>query len=283
MISSINIDKDVAILGGGCAGILLGDELAQQGASCAVVDTLPYAAYASTRNQGWLQSGAFYAAYGKDEGHRKSAHACKEGYRELRAFVEETIPYALHTPTDSYMLFGTPSADPANFKAEDDREQREALEQCDDLEIDAEAVDIGELANQEPVLRGTPLTHAIRITDRPMDTNLLLRAIATRAEGHGVLFQPVSALSNIDASWDGYVWTLRLGDGNVLRVKSIVLACGVYIPTMLERLGIPEAIKKFDRTKVPVLVVHKPIAHSMLVLPRVDLGPNIVPFYRPGS
>ena len=57
--------QDVVVIGSGCAGAWLVHELSYRGFSCALVDTVPFAAYTSTRNQGWLQSGAFYLSIEK--------------------------------------------------------------------------------------------------------------------------------------------------------------------------------------------------------------------------
>ena len=54
----------MAIMGSGAAGLWLAHELTRRGYSVAVLDRQPFCGFASTRNQGWLQSGALYAAYG---------------------------------------------------------------------------------------------------------------------------------------------------------------------------------------------------------------------------
>src|ERR1700720_4413859 len=78
----------VVVIGGGCAGWFAADELTHRGIHCIVIDTNPPAAFASTRNQGWLQSGAFYAAMQDDIA---TARFRREGFHLIRSRYPNVI------------------------------------------------------------------------------------------------------------------------------------------------------------------------------------------------
>lgn len=93
----MKITLKVLIIGGGCAGWLVALKLVQRGISCMIVDTNPGCAYASTRNQGWLHSGAYYAIHDDIV----VAQACGSGYHYIEHFYPDTI----HEQTRCYFLF----------------------------------------------------------------------------------------------------------------------------------------------------------------------------------
>src|SRR5919197_100869 len=76
---------DLIILGAGCAARSLAALTIAKGYRCAVIDHSPASGYASIRNQGWLHSGALFAAIGSafaDE----IIEACRQGGALLREF-----------------------------------------------------------------------------------------------------------------------------------------------------------------------------------------------------
>lgn len=106
---------ETIILGGGCAGLWLAYELSARGLSCVVIDGEHgpgdgFAGYASTRNQGWLQSGALYVALGQLD----TALECMRGYEINREFA----PEAVQDDFLSYLLFAT------------EAEQLDVVERC---------------------------------------------------------------------------------------------------------------------------------------------------------
>jgi hypothetical protein len=64
--------------------------------------------------------------------------------------------------------------------------------------------------------------------------------------------------------------------------KILVLACGVMIPDILKNVGVSKADAFFERTKVLVTILSKPVFRSLLIIPFSNNNikcPNISPFY----
>jgi glycerol-3-phosphate dehydrogenase len=113
----------VAIIGGGVGSLWLAHEAAQAGFSCTVLSEQPVAAYASIRNQGWLQSGALYAGNGE----ARTGIDCLVSSQEIRSFA----PEAIRNDIPSFFLF-------------DDPIERDSYgERCEELGIPVTAMAIG--------------------------------------------------------------------------------------------------------------------------------------------
>lgn len=250
---------DVIVVGGGCAGLWLSHELNARHVSCIVIDEQPFSQYSSTRNQGWLQSGALYAVLGQYD----VARDCQRGYDALKEFA----PDSLHPPVNSFLLFRT------------SEEQHDASAACQQLGLPSRTVSVETVSAQESILRGSPLQHALEVTDCPVDTNLLLNKLVAVAGERGVRFQPVPSVHSISIERQSDRWTVRLPDAGMIQAPLLVLACGSYIPRLLQRLK-PGREVELKITKISVLVLRGSIATSILVTPLEDHAPNLVPFKR---
>ena len=248
---------DVILIGAGCAGLFAGLQMAQRGMACTILDTNRPGAFASTRNQGWLQQGGWYAV-GND---LTTARACRDGYRWIRSHYPDFI----RSDILSYFLM---------YKEE---ELEQCLERCSQEDIVARPVSINEVKKREAILKESPLKYAVQTADIPVDTSRLLQAVIDEACQKGVRFQPVRSLEAIRPIWDGKMWHVFLDQGQEIQARSVVLTCGVYIPEMLKRF-IPDATAHFMRTKIPVMVLRGEVASSMLLTLHAPLGPNLVPF-----
>jgi FAD dependent oxidoreductase len=225
-----------------------------------IVDTNPVCAYASTRNQGWLHSGAFYAIHGDIV----VAQACRSGYHYIEHFYPDTI----HEQTRCYFLFKS------------QRERQDAIKRCNTANIPAFPVDIRSVQEREPILRGSRFTYPLEVLDRPIDSSQLLQQVAREACTNGARFHKVASLDSIKPTWNtsNEHWQIATDGGLEIECKVIVVACGTYIPAMLGRM-ISGQVPNFTIMKVPVLVLHGEVAHSMLITPKEWQGPNLVPFY----
>src|SRR5450631_1978644 len=124
---------DVMIIGTGCAGWFASLELASSGMTTLIVDINPPAAFASTRNQGWLQSGAWYAAVANDS---VTARTCRDGYSWIRSHY----PMAVRPNIPCYFL----------MQREDDLQR--CLVRCQQEDIVARPVHMKALKRSEPIL-----------------------------------------------------------------------------------------------------------------------------------
>ena len=255
----MNRQTDVLITGAGCAGWFTSLFLAQYGITSVILDTKSPGAFASTRNQGWLQSGGFYAAVANDS---VTARACRSGSR----WIQEHYPEVVHPEIPCYFLM------------RDKKDLDHCLTRCYEEHIPAFPVPIRQVEANEPLLHGNPLRFAARMADIPVNSSKLLQVVAEQACQRGVVFQEVDDLATITPKWNGKSWRLELGsERQVIQAASLVLACGGYIPDMLQRC-VPHASAEFMRTKTPILVLHGHIASSMLISIYSPQAPHLVPF-----
>jgi glycine/D-amino acid oxidase-like deaminating enzyme len=245
-------------LGGGAAGWFTADELVSRGISCAIIDTPRPGGYASTRNQGWLQSGSLYLS--SDSTTEDTAKHCQQGYMEIISRYRDVV-----RNQDCNFL----------YRHRERRDQDIARYR----EYGIEAIPLSSRDIEEPLLRGGRLYHAIRVPDHPFDSSRLLQHVADQACQDGADFYPVASLENIVPNWDGPYLHLFIDDNREIVCHAVVLTCGAYIPEMLEKL-LPGQVHGFKRSKHPVLVLRgeTTLARSMLITMHEVDGLHLVPF-----
>jgi glycine/D-amino acid oxidase-like deaminating enzyme len=160
-------------------------------------------------------------------------------------------------------------------------ELEQAIERCEAVGLEMDPLRSGEtqrLKNTNPVLEGTPLSFMAKVGDHLFDTHRLLQSIAGESAKEGAQVYKVGHIGDIAAHRVSGGWHVMLDNGFVITSTVLVLACGAFMPEMLERF-LPEHKGSLSATKIAVLVLRgAPIANSMLVTPRAAAGPNIVPF-----
>ncbi len=257
--------KNIVIIGAGSAGLFLADRLAQRGAPPLVIDKQPLAAYSTTRNQGWLQSGAFYAA--KASPQLDAVEHCKSGFAE----VQRDCPEAILQDIPCYMLF------------EETWQVESAAEQCRALGVNARPLSDQEFENlqaTEGLMLGTRFKGAMSTDDRPINTTVLMTKIANRAEAAGTEFRSVDCVHCVSLKRVRAGWRVALGEGHFEEVSTVVVAAGPYTGELL-RVPAAEVGRSLQATKIPVLTLmgaSECPSGSMLVAPRAISAPNIVPF-----
>lgn len=249
---------DVAIIGGGCAGLFTALKLRHEGLSCLVYDSKPFSGFSSTRNQGWLQSGAFYCGQGDTD----VAQDCARGFAHLVDFCNQHCPEAVRDETECYLLFRTAA----------DREQ---TIEARPGSIAIDKIDIRDVIAKEPILKDTPFEAAARISDRPFDTNAVLTAVATLAHEKGAQFHYVGEFGSLQIRRQDDCWLISCDSAKV-HSHAVVLSCGPLSKTLLGQVG-SNFGDRIEITKVPVYGLHAQIASSMLVT-NVELAPNLVPY-----
>lgn len=251
----------VVILGGGCAGWWTAKELSQRRLPCMVIDTFPFASRASTRNQGWLHTGAFYLSV--DQPDHQVAQNCLAGYN----VICRQYPSAVRSEVPCYFLF------------ERAEERDESFRLCRDSHIFARRIslDSSDLELREPIIAGTPLRFALEVHDHPVDTTRILRSLSRLCCASGVRVYTASAMESICPVWLGDHWRIECDHTPIVECEAIVLACGAYIPDMLGKV-LSRGAPAFRRTKIGVLALKGAVASSILATPRTFSGPNLVPF-----
>lgn len=198
----------ILIVGGGFAGLALAARLAQAGLPVTLLEAASRVGdQASTRNQGWLHSGAFFAL-----DHPQLARWCYQSLRQTLAFCPEAIEPGLEGML--YVASRLETRTTAWTRAWDEAgipyvevPHNEALEL---------------LAGVDP----GRIQRVFRLPDRAFRPDVLLEALAAQARNAGVeirLQTPVTRLLSSDGATVGVV----TGRGEEIRGCRVVLATGV--------------------------------------------------------
>ena len=234
-------------------------ELITRGILPKIIDTVPPGGYASTRNQGWMQSGALYLSRPVPD--LGTADMCRQGYHHMMgrhsAVIRHEVP--------CYFLFHHLA------------QHRRLIEQCIGQDIPAREFPIEEI--NEPLLQNSGLRYATVLPDHPFNNSHLLQSIAEQACKRGAQFYPVSSLETIEIQKHDDGLLISLDSEQTIECRGLILACGAMIPAVLERI-LPGQGDLFSLTKSPVLVLRSDttLASSMLISPGEPDGPNLVPF-----
>ncbi|MFD6939732.1 NAD(P)/FAD-dependent oxidoreductase [Streptomyces goshikiensis] len=253
--------SDVVILGAGGSGIYLASDLARRNIPCTLIDQSPAARYASTRNQGWLQSGAFYIGQKKPV----TAAACREGYKR----VIDTYPCTVHNKIPAYALFRT-NAQLTSF-----------WQGCEEAGItltDLSTPQVEALQKGSPFLRHTEFEAIIRTIDHPVNTHRLLQLVLKQAAQNGAHFCAVPDLGSVYCSPGPEGWDVILTQ-DVIRCRVLVLACGAFIPAKMRQLG-QTLLPEWPLIKVTVLVMRCPdqLSTAAFMVPLDSRAPTVIPF-----
>lgn len=256
------VSHDVVILGAGAAGLWLARELGQRRIPCVLIDTSPIAQYASTRNQGWLQSGAYFAAAGSQE----VASDCHDGFNIIQEYAADAILDSV----PAHLVFTRP------------RQYTLAQQACAQLGIAVSEVNPHAVVRAHPILRDPDDDEwfVLSCPDRPVDNSRVLSKLASEVDSLGGRFVAVSNLSAVSIVRDAQ-WRIDVGSTLSIHCRVLVLACGALIPSKLKMAGCALE-RKLDVTHARVLVVQQPICSSLLSMPRLRGFPNLVPIVRNG-
>ncbi|WP_079054016.1 FAD-dependent oxidoreductase [Streptomyces graminilatus] len=256
---------DVAILGTGCTGLFLARELRLRGIRFAILGEKRHRGYASTRNQGWLQSGSFYAISNRPF----TAQACREGYQEIL----KLCPSAVSKDVPSYALF---KSQEALIKAEEDCALRGIA-----IEDVTDAVAANAEANN-PLLKNTVFEYLARTEDYPVDTSTVLSWLVSDALDENSLRFVTNRMDGVSFLRPKDLWQITTPENVEISAKVLVLACGAYIPTALGR-AVPELRTLPPRLTKAIVLVLKCTADiippAIVMAPGTPGAPTVVPFY----
>lgn len=246
----------LGIVGGGCASLWLGLEAARAGFDTTIIAEDPIAQYASTKNQGWLQSGALYA--GLDQ--IKSALDCRQGFSDLAMYA----PDAVNREVPCFFLFERAS------------DRNEFRFKCEVQAIPAIDVPFEYAVQKVPSLARSDYIYPLQVMDCPMDSRRILSRLKQDCDQAGVQFD-TGMFPGCDVQQSGSNWDVKdTTTGLNKTFDMVVLACGVYIMDLVEKLY--PGLKLFTASKIEVLAVQGFAVGGMLVLPKTDRAPQLVPF-----
>jgi glycine/D-amino acid oxidase-like deaminating enzyme len=164
--TSLKARGRVVLVGGGISGLSIAVRLSQCGLPVIVLESGCLGSGASSKNQGWLYSGAWFAPR-----QPHLAQACYESLKQTIDFCDECLE-----PATPPMIFIISSA------AKPDSLWTEAWKR---VELPYQQMTI-EQAVAETQIAAPLVRHAFRLPDRAIQTDVLLRFLTTKAEHQGV-------------------------------------------------------------------------------------------------
>jgi len=256
------MQKRIVILGAGCGGLWLAYEFLERKIATLLIDTSPYAAYASTGNQGWLHSGALFAI-GND---KKTAQACDEGFKLLKTFATKYAPDAVGHQSRGLFVFGN--------KLTRDK----AADTLAHSRIKARVLERSQIEALEPNLRPADLVrYGLRTPDVPFDPHQILKALVGRLVSFGNRFdQHYADLREIDLSPQNGGWLIQAG-GKRYTADVVICAAGVLNPILSNKFF--RSQRKMPMHKSVVAVLRRRVCNNIVVVRRWESEIlNLVPF-----
>lgn len=214
---------DLAVVGGGCAGLAVAREAATRGLSCVLIDHAPLASFSSVRNQGWLHSGALYIVSESSEAELFAADFAASG--TLIRSLARTTGVDFVGQQNGLMV----------FESDADLNRSEALLAA--ARFRYRRVPRAEVFRLEPNLYPNPrLVGGIITDDTTVDTPRFLSALAGEATARGCHFYSAteSRLDNLEFRQLDGVWEIRDG-GTSLHAANVVLASGPLLPNLMAK------------------------------------------------
>jgi glycine/D-amino acid oxidase-like deaminating enzyme len=246
---------DVVIIGAGAAGLWTANLLVAAGARVLVVHAPHAEGYSSTRNQGWLHSGALYAVFRAPGVTRE----CIAGSRLILDFAERHDRSLIAGAEFCYVLGSSQQAEAAAAA-------------CREAGIDARP---GAARPQVQRLFARP-AWTVTVPDRAVDTARLLRAVASQAVRGGARAAAVQSLLRLRLRRAGDAWHVTAG-GLSASAPLVVIAAGTLTPSLLAAAAAAngfQADMAFEVTQTTVLAI------PGLILPAVVCiggGPHLIP------
>lgn len=196
---------DVIIVGGGFSGLSIAALLAQNNVPVTLLETSELGAQASTVNQGWLYSGAWFAR-------RQTALAqmCHESYKKAIRFCPECLE-----PGHTGMLFAMTS----------DSDVDAWTTAWDDAGIPWTETSLAKLGNAFPASATELFTTALTLPDRSMQPHILLRCLADKAVAEGARIHTGSRVTHFKLD-DQTISAVVTGRGEEFPASLVIIATG---------------------------------------------------------
>jgi glycine/D-amino acid oxidase-like deaminating enzyme len=252
-------------LSGAIGGLWLQLELASRGVNTILIDHRQLGGFASTRNQSWLHSGAFYAVLGGSLEAGGVAQECLRGSRILKDFCAEHCPEAI-LKKGCIFAFDTDTA--ANL----------ALQRIRSLGLLASLTRDGP-STYEPLLSPDVFPFGVLCEECPFDPFPILRSVLVRgARAGGKIYVSGSPLLSSTRTYEDSKWIVNI-DGETFRASSLVLAAGALNPRLLYQTIGREMQATVQRS---FLCAFRPqITNNILVLSKHDVDGTVMfgPFH----
>jgi glycine/D-amino acid oxidase-like deaminating enzyme len=194
----------IVVVGGGVAGLSVAFRLAQSGLSVTLFEAAEIGSQATTRNQGWLHSGAWFAAQ-----HPNLAKLCHESLKQTMQFCPDCVePFC---PPFAF-VFSRPDSNIAAWKG--------ALDQAS---IPYDEADLAEFVHAVPNLNRELVQHVYRLPDRAIRWDVLLEQLAAGATNAGAEIRTETTVDRLLRD-NGAVHGVVTGTGEEVPARLVVLA-----------------------------------------------------------
>ena len=238
----------VVIVGGGVSGLSIAVRLAQSGLPVTLFEASKLGYAASTRNQGWLYSGASFAPVQAD-----LARDCLESLRATEEFCPQCIESGI--PTMAYLFSRPDSLKTPWTKA------------WDEVGIPYKPMTVEEVRKHFPTMNRESIQHAFALPDRAMRTDTLLARLAATARNCGAEIRTETPISKLMIDDDQTVNGVVTGTGGEISARVVIVATGAV---SLQDLDHPDPRDQSDYKRVGLKT------HLMAVEPPVGILPFCV-------
>ncbi len=204
--SQTTTSRRIVIIGGGVSGLSIAVRLSQSGFPVMLLEASDLGSAASSKNQGWLYSGAWFAPR-----QRNLARFCYESLKETLQFCPECVE-----PNTGEMIyvFASPTSDVAYW-----------TEAWNDAGIPFQKVAIP-VAVEETGLPETMVRRAYRLPDRAIRPDVLLQRLTAQAEYQCVDIRTRSRVTSLLKSGD-VVRGVLTGRNEEIEAGLVIIAANV--------------------------------------------------------
>jgi glycine/D-amino acid oxidase-like deaminating enzyme len=211
----------IVIVGGGFAGLSAAVRLAQAGLPVTVLEASKLGFAASTRNQGWLHSGAWFART-----HPELARMCHESLQQTIDFCPDCIEQGF----GSMIYLGR----------DDDTDQDVWTKAWDQVGIPYEPIQADQTGGIFPQLNRQQVRWQLRLPDRAFRPDVLLSQLATTARNAGAEIRSESFVTGLLME-DRRVHGVAVGAHEDIRASLVILATGASSAEEFSQLFQPQA------------------------------------------
>ncbi len=204
MSSASHSSRRIAIVGGGVAGLSAAVRLAQSGLPVTLFEAGTIGHAASTRNQGWLHSGGWFAP--RDAA---LARLCHQSLEQTIRFCPDCLEPGAKTMV---YAFSQPDANAGEWKAA-----------WDQAGIPCERLDVATWLDAVPALDRSSVQQAFRLPDRSIRWDILLERLAATAEHAGAEIRTQTPITQVVIK-DGNATGVETGTGEVVSARLVILA-----------------------------------------------------------
>ncbi|MEW4526382.1 FAD-dependent oxidoreductase [Maioricimonas sp. JC845] len=235
MTRGAETSQRIVIVGGGFSGLSIAARLAQSGLPVTLLEGAELGFDASTRNQGWLQSGGIFA---RDQ--VELARLCLESLDQTIRFCPDCLE-----PDHDGMLYLFSKGDTLVGP------WRKAWASAG---IEATELPVCDVLDELNGIDRDHVQHAFRLPDRAIRPHVLLEHLAAAARNAGAEIRvqtPVTELMTSDSMVHGVV----TGDGEEVHACLVILATGALGAGEWSELGPPATGEQTEYTRV-ILKTH---------------------------